>query len=244
MKQITILFTITFIALLSSPSWSKNRSLDDLIFRDGLHYEKFSTAPYTGQVKGLTNGWFVNGKKNGQWTYWYEEGQLERRGMYENGKETGEWTFWYENGQLYMIGSYQSGKSIGSWTIYWENGRVFSQIEHIWNNQKWISRFEKFRDDGSKLDKGETISYTGNILNQVRNGMWTSFHENNQKKSYGRYILGEREGLWLFYFDNGNLLRRGNYKNGKYEGIWESYTEENQLEYSVTYKDGELVDED
>ena len=242
MKIIKLYLSLLVLSLFSSPSWSKEITIDDLVVRDGIYYEKFSTSPFTGRIYGLETGWFYDGKKNGEWTEWYSGGQLERKGLYKHGEKTGEWLFWYENGQLYMVGSYQNDKDVGSWTIYHTNGQVFSKIENSWSGETWIQTFEKFRNDGSRIDKGQTVSYTGNVLNQVLHGRFYSYHENNQKKSDGVYNNGKRNGRWSFFHNNGQLFRQGVFKNGQYHGDWKSYSEDGRLEYEIKYNEGKIVD--
>ena len=48
MKLFKTLLTILFISLLSSPSWSV--TIDDLVKREGIYYEKFTDVPFTGKV--------------------------------------------------------------------------------------------------------------------------------------------------------------------------------------------------
>ena len=59
MKPIKTLFTILFISLLSSPSWSV--TLGDLVEREGIYYEKFTDVPFSGKVTGSEQGSFKNG---------------------------------------------------------------------------------------------------------------------------------------------------------------------------------------
>ena len=56
MKPINTLVALLFISLLSSPSWSM--TLDDLVEREGLYYEKFTDVPFTGEVTGRKQGSF------------------------------------------------------------------------------------------------------------------------------------------------------------------------------------------
>ena len=93
-----ILITILFLSLLSSPSWSE--TMDDLVKRDGLYYEKFSDVPFSGKVTGLHKGSIKNGKKEGAWVGYRDDGQLSYKGNYKNGKEDGEWFFYSLDGRL------------------------------------------------------------------------------------------------------------------------------------------------
>ena len=107
MKTLTTLLTILFISLLSSPSWSETVSWDDLVERDELYYKKFTDVPFTGKVSGKTNsifkfqyiqnGEFKNGKKDGYWETYRDDGQLGNSGTYKDGEWDGLWKFYHAN---------------------------------------------------------------------------------------------------------------------------------------------------
>jgi antitoxin component YwqK of YwqJK toxin-antitoxin module len=75
--------------------------MDDLIEREGLYYEKFKDVPFTGKVTGQKQGKISKGKREGEWIWYYENGQLSSKSNYKDGKEEGEGLFYDENGQLY-----------------------------------------------------------------------------------------------------------------------------------------------
>lgn len=93
MKLSKTLLVILFISLLSSPSWSE--TIDDLVFRDGISYLKFSDVPFTGEISGNhvifgdVRGSVKNGKREGAWVTYYGNGQLKEKGNYKNGKKDG-----------------------------------------------------------------------------------------------------------------------------------------------------------
>ena len=64
-----------------------------------------------------------NDKKNGLWTYWYENEEKERQGIYKNGKKDGLWTYWYENGQKDEEITYKNNQKDGRETVWYENGQ-------------------------------------------------------------------------------------------------------------------------
>ena len=103
MKLIKSLLTILFISLLSSPSWSQ--TMDDLVERNNLYYEKFTNVPFTGKVTGRWQGSFKNGKKEGTWVKYWNNGQLSYKANFKNGKREGDWVTYYENGQLRSKGN-------------------------------------------------------------------------------------------------------------------------------------------
>ena len=122
MKHLLIIFSL----LLTSVSWSKDVDWNDLIKRDGLWYEKFTNEPFTGNSTGLKQGKVKDGKKDGVWLYYFENGQLYLKNTYKDGKKNGERLKYYDNGQLMEKGNYKEGKKIGEWLEYYKNGKLYT----------------------------------------------------------------------------------------------------------------------
>ena len=117
-----ILLTIIFLSLLSSPSWGEY--FDDLVQRNGVYYKKFTDVPFSGKIYGFnvylktTSGSIKNGKLEGEWVSYWDNGQLESRGYYKNGKMEGKWITHHNRGQLKSHGNYKNGKMVGKWNVY------------------------------------------------------------------------------------------------------------------------------
>ena len=116
-----ILLTIIFLSLLSS---SCSTPSEDLLVRDGLYYKKFSEVPFSGKVTGLRNGSIKNGKAEGEWVGYWDDGQLMYKGNYKNGKREGAWVEFWNDGLLHRKGNYKNGKREGAWISYWSNGQL------------------------------------------------------------------------------------------------------------------------
>ena len=71
-------------------------TLGDLVERDGLYYEKFTDAPFNGKVTGDKQGSFKDGKRDGAWVTYHENGQLWSKGNYKNGKKEAMERVWGE----------------------------------------------------------------------------------------------------------------------------------------------------
>ena len=85
---------------------------DDLEYREGLYYQKFTDVPFTGKITGIAEGSFKNGKKDGPWVEYHDNGQLFGKGDYKNGKREGPWVTYLHNGQLVDEGTYKNGKKV------------------------------------------------------------------------------------------------------------------------------------
>ena len=145
-----------------------------------MSYAPNEQKPYEGWVKDqkqeqeLRLLWLwrmMDGKKNGKWTAWYENGQMALEGSYQEDKKNGKWTAWYKNGQMASEGSYQEDKKNGKWTEWYENGQIF---------KPWLSSGSlkgrhseaviddvysmAFSPDGSILASGAGVSKTVILL--------------------------------------------------------------------------------
>ena len=101
MKKILITFFALLFCLTSSVGYSQNIICEytgytcpevkfkDLVKQDGLFYMKFTQVPFNGKVKGQIQGSFRNGKKEGSWVWYKEDGTIIKSltGTYKNGKK-------------------------------------------------------------------------------------------------------------------------------------------------------------
>jgi len=77
------------LALFLFPSIAFGETMDDLVKREGLYYKKYTDVPFTGKVTGHTQGSLKNGKKDGPWVSYNENGTVDkiRTGTYKDGKK-------------------------------------------------------------------------------------------------------------------------------------------------------------
>ena len=127
MKYLLIISCLLF----TSVGWSKDVSMDDLVQRDGLYYEKYTDAPFTGNVIGQQQGKISKGIQNGEWIEYWNNGQLKLKGNVKNGQQEGEVLYYYENGKLEIKGNFKNGKVEGEYLKYYENSS---------NRFSWIYR--------------------------------------------------------------------------------------------------------
>ena len=88
MNKILITFFTVLFCLTSSVGYSQNIICEytgytcpevkfkDLVKQDGLFYMKFTQVPFNGKVKGQIQGSFRNGKKEGSWVWYKEDGTI------------------------------------------------------------------------------------------------------------------------------------------------------------------------
>ena len=58
---------------------------------------------------------------------------------------------------------------------------------------------------------------------ELRNGVWTSWFENGNKNSEGKYVNGKEDGNYRVWHSNGQLFYKGQYDMGRKTGVWVFY---------------------
>ena len=121
MKHLLIIFTL----LLTSFSWSKDVDYNDLVKRNGLYYEKFTNEPFTGKTTGRIQKNYINGKFEGEWLEYYDNGQLKIKRNYKDGILEGESLWYHKNGQLESKGNFKDDEKEGEWLHYRRDGKLW-----------------------------------------------------------------------------------------------------------------------
>ena len=159
--------------------------------KNGLYKRYFDNG------KQLSEENYNDGKLEGKWTYWYENGQLKLKGNFKpyevlpederwersspyrfpaRDSKHGKWTEWYENGQKKREQNYECGRVIGKWTSWYENG--------------------------NKKSEGFYKGLHG------RYGEWKFWHSNGQLACTGIYEDDAEDvaGLWIFWDEKGKKV--------------------------------------
>ena len=223
-KTLITFFTVLF-CLTSSLGWSLEYK--DLAKRDGLYYKKFTEVPFNGKVEGQIQGSIRNGKRDGSWVIYHDNGQLSSEGDYKDGKQVGSWIFYHDNGQLQYKGDFNNGKAVGSWVRYHDNGQLW--YKNDFKNGKRDDYWVNYYDNGQ-------LSSKGNYKNDKKDGSWILYHDNGKVYSKGDYKDGKQVGSWIKYHKNGKVYTKGNYKNDKKDGSWVSYKSNGNLNFKGNYK--------
>jgi len=110
----------------SSKKNSKINNFKPQLLKDtigGVYHEYYKN----GNVK--VKGVFKNGKRDGDWSFFYENGKLWSLGEYNEGIRNGGSSVYYANGVLRMEGHYLNDKQIGLWKFYNEQGKLIKEVQ-------------------------------------------------------------------------------------------------------------------
>lgn len=118
--------------------------------RDGNEFAKAGNATGTFPVKGyypegqlFFEGNYVDGKEQGDWTYYFREGMQKSEYHFENGKLQGPHKEYYKNGQVKFEQAYEDGEVHGYSKEYYIHGGIKQEgwYQHGFAEQTWISYY-------------------------------------------------------------------------------------------------------
>lgn len=78
-----------------------------------------------GQLK--MSGKLKDGKRDGKWMAYFEDGKPQSEGFFSDGKRAGMAKVYFPNGQLRYEGKYEANKEIGHWKFYNEKGELVKE---------------------------------------------------------------------------------------------------------------------
>ena len=161
MKYLLIISCLLF----TSVGWSKDISLDDLIERDGLYYEKFTDKPFTGKVTGIKQGKIRKGIKKGKWKEYWESGILKESYTIKRGNYDSEYIEYTNDGKLKMKALWEEGKlDSGEGLIYFD-GPDDITMDQMWGNAKGLLFYRLYFNSKGVLSGDEWFNF-------ILNGEW------------------------------------------------------------------------
>lgn len=96
----------------------------DTIIQNGEYIKHYAN----GVIK--MRGMMKNGKRDGLWKSWYDNGLPWSETTFADGKKTGRTTTWYENNQKRYDGFYTNDVESGKWIFWNEKGEVVQQMDY------------------------------------------------------------------------------------------------------------------
>lgn len=126
----TVLFSCTEE---SSKTIENNNVQRDTLQSEFIFTEKNDSLIKNGEyIKYYKNGviemrgMMKDGKREGLWKSWYEDGSPWSETTFKDGKKNGKTTTWYGNDKKRYEGFYENDLEAGRWTFWAENGKVQS----------------------------------------------------------------------------------------------------------------------
>jgi antitoxin component YwqK of YwqJK toxin-antitoxin module len=135
---------------------------DDLVYQEGVFYQKKSTdVPFSGKVtKGGQQWTFKDGKAEGPYVSYHDNGELSSKGTYKNGERDGPWVTYHISGQLMIKETLKNGEREGPWEYYFVNGRL--REKGTYRNGKREGPWIDYHKNGT-VDEEKTGTYRNGV---------------------------------------------------------------------------------
>ena len=216
----------------------------------------FFSLMLSGFAQELTNHVDEQGRKQGPWKAYDEEGKLKFEGEFVDNTPRGTFTYYYADGKVKAISEmYEKGRRSHT-RIFHENGRLMGEGNYldkvkdsIWNYYSDFDGVHVSTENyiGGKLD-GVVINYypKGGIAEEipykmgVKEGEWKQYFTDGTLKLKATYINDLLQGLMLIYYENGIPEVSGIYKNNLKDGNWMYFTDKGVVYKKETYLRGFL----
>ena len=186
MKKILSILLVSVILFSCSDSEIRYHIDETTSPTDTLTFLKLDMTPLNGMVycEFGDNGFYINGKRDGEHKRWYDNGQLRDLGNYDNGIFVN-YKGWFENGNQYIhnVPIKDSISEVMEWyesgqlkTKYNKNGWVKEGEYKEWyenGNVRLISNYKNNKLDGfykySFDESGDYITF--NYKNDIKDGI-------------------------------------------------------------------------
>ena len=192
-----------------------------------------------------------NGRKQGRWCIFYENGNLKSEVSYKDDKKNGYLKEYAENGDLLKITKYADDEiqpeateiqKLEVQNEYYPDGKL--KISAMFRNGIPEGVKREYNADGNVekayLYKNGVITGEGIIKEDGNHdGPWKDFYPDGSLKAEGNYDNGKQTGEWKYYHANGKIEQVGKFnKQGKFEGTWKWYFDNGQLLKEESYRNG------
>jgi antitoxin component YwqK of YwqJK toxin-antitoxin module len=158
-----------------------------------------------------TNQFNANGKRDGIWKKYYDNGDVRYEGEFKNGKEIGTFTFYNQGSSYPAIVKIFSNTSDTASVKFYDKTRIKTKGKMVGKKRvgKWIYYFA----DGKRVFSEE------NYVDGVLHGVVKNYYDNGNLTEETYYKDGKKHGTSKIYTESGILIEDVNYENGKLNGL-------------------------
>jgi antitoxin component YwqK of YwqJK toxin-antitoxin module len=145
----------------------------------------------------------------------YPNGKIEEEYFEVNGKKNGMYKSFYENGIVSSVGEFKFGQMHSDWKYYYSTGQLMSIQKYNKGRLIKIDAWNEKNEHVIKNGNGEIIIYYSNgspklinrFINNMLHGKQESWYENGQKESELNYNKGKIISEPKNWDENGNEIK-------------------------------------
>ncbi len=178
------------------------------------------------------------GKRQGTYRDYYENGKIKKEEHYLNDELHGYYREFDGTGGLVMAMRYERGKMmeeidedmkelLDMKSTYDQQGRLIFTggykegvpvgIHRFFDTTGVVENAYLYNELGHKVSEG-IIDEQGK-----REGSWTNFYPSGAFRAKGTYANSNRSGTWTYFFPNGGIEQKGKFERDRYRGLWYWY---------------------
>lgn len=193
------------------------------------------------------------GYKQGNWKYFWPNGNLKMEVTYLNDKINGFLKRYDENGNFLSVEKYTQGelvadaketKQLDKKVAYHSNGQPSIIATYYKGVPEGVRR--EFDENGNVIKsysyEDGWMRYEGVLdLNGKRQGLWKEYYKSGELRSQGKYVNSNPVGQWKFYFTDKTIEIIGSYdQKGRKTGEWLWFYANGDTMMVANYDAGEL----
>ena len=215
-------------------TWHENGNIASKgIYKHDL-LEGKSQKWHSNGEKSLELG-YVQGKRQGIKQTWHENGNIASKGIYKHDLLEGKSQKWHDNGQKSSEGNYTNDVKAGIHITWHGNGVKGSELLYTqgklegnvkrWNENNSIVEDSTYVDGVRskavewKYSSNEQMISKANFINNAKEGVQTTWHDNGIKSTSGNYTNNQKNGVYTTWFDNKTKATEGKYTAGSKEDV-------------------------
>lgn len=139
-------------------------------------YDEIVDCGIMSKTEIREKGTIVNGKRNGPFSRYKEDGSLLEKGNYKDGEQHGTITSFWKDGSISRIENYTNGYESGEFISYYVSGKV--RQKGTWGSTDHLK--------GTKVGHWcELYTEDGILLSRTEEGEETFRHENEEELDTG-----------------------------------------------------------
>ena len=214
--------------------------MESLEERDDLYYQPNESEPFSGWAKTMSDsgqvavlGRLKDGKLDGLWTDWHENGQKEGERTFKDGKRDGLVTTWHEDGQKEEERTYKDGELVSAS----EEVKPSADSPEPLISDADVERLVKEAVDGNLLQERNGFLYQASE-SEPYGGWGKEMYDSGQAKGLVQFKDGKEDGPFVGWHENGKKRLEQTFKDGKPDGLMTGWHENGQKQAEIIWKDG------
>lgn len=191
------------------------------------------------------------GRKQGLWKFFYDNGLVREEGTYRNDLKNGYFKEYDETGKLIATSKWVDGEKqenavelvrLNVEKEYYPDGKIKVVQSYLNGVPQGVRR--EYDEEGNitagyLFDHGKIVGEGIVKEDGLKDGPWKEFYPNGQLKAEGKYSKGIKTGKWVYYYKNGQVEQTGSYdKKGRPKGDWVWYYPSGALLREESYLNG------